>query len=246
MLGVPNLAVLAPFAELVLPSAPGWIWVPLALVLGGIVVVGALRVARRVPALIAWLALYVPMVALWPYPSERFVWVLLPWLCSLAVVGGWSLWGRGLPARVLVGAVAVSALVGYLPREVDSLLRRGFGATAEGISRTFGPVVRSIAAETPDSAIVASADEALIHLYTGRRAVPGYLFRWRGRATEALSPDATIAFYCEVGVTHLVLDGPGSLMEPVVRELRAREPPAAPPVFALRGGPALYEFRCPG
>ena len=90
---------------------------------------------------------------------------------------------------------------------------------------------------TPDGAVVAVEDEALMYLYTGRQSVPNHLFHWRGRTTDPLSPGAMLSFFCDTGVTHLALTGPGAEA--------ARLTGGLDPLFIVTQGPALYGFQCP-
>ena len=239
-----NLGVLGPLARLALPAVPGAIWYPLAVLLFGVLLRGAVSAWRRVPAFALSLAFYVIVVALWPYASDRFVWILAPWAALLGLGGGWLLWRRGAPARWVVATLAVAVSAGYLPREAVSLGGRGFVGAAEGISAPFRLLLPSITAETPPETVVAVSDEALVYLYSGRRAVPSYLFRWQGRRTDPLTADESVAYFCENGVTHLALTGPGAAAGPTVRDLASAEESVLEPLFQVTSGPALYRFSC--
>ena len=57
-------------------------------------------------------------------------------------------------------------------------------------------------------AIVATDDEALVWLYTERRAVPFYLYSYRGRETVVPDAAAHRAYIERQGVTHIVLATP--------------------------------------
>ncbi len=76
-----------------------------------------------------------------------------------------------------------------------------------------------------------------MYLYTGRQSVPNHLFHWQGRTTDPLSPDAMLSFFCDAGVTHLALTGPGAEA--------ARLAGGLDPLFIVTEGPALYGFQCP-
>lgn len=233
-----GLGVVAPLARLTLPAVPGWLWYPLAFLLFAAVITGGVTTARRAPALIATLALYLVIVALWPYAPDRFVWIVVPWLALLGTVGARFAWRRGRTARVAVAVLAVAVAVGYMPREYVSLRSRQFAATAEGISVPFGFLAPATVHATPADAVIAVEDEALMYLYTGRRTVPNHLFRWKGRATNPFGPEAMISFFCEAGVTHLAVTGPGAAATPLTEGLD--------PLFAMTRGPALYRFECSG
>lgn len=241
-----DLGALAPLAHLVLPAIHAAVWYPLAILLLALLVWGCVMAARRTPALVASLALYLLTASLWPYLPHRFTWLVVPWAAIILAAGCREAWRAGRLGRGAVAVAVVALVTGFAPREAISLAERRFAAAAEGIARSFRPLTASIAAETPPDAIVASEDEALVFLYTGRQAVPSYLFRWRGRSTAALSDYETVAFFCDVGVTHIAVTGPHAASARLVGALAARPDSTLAPLFRVRDGPALYRFRCPG
>jgi hypothetical protein len=241
-----DLRAFAPLARLTLPAVPAPIWLLLAGLLAAAVAWGVWKIARRVPAFAVTLILYVAVVALWPFTPDRFMWIVLPWMAMLGVVGATAAWrSKRAWARWPAVVLAVAIVVGYPRREFASLIQRQFAATAQGITVPFAVLIPAIAAELDADAVIASEDEALIYLYTGRRAVPSYLFRWSGRSTEPLSPDTTVDFYCDAGVTHLALSGPRAPGAPLVEELLRRGDGTLSLSFRVTNGPALYEFKCP-
>ena len=240
-----DFRVFAPLARLTLPAVPPVIWLALAGLLAAAVVWGAVVVAPRVPVFVTTLGLYLAIVTVWPFAPDRFVWIVLPWLAMLAVVGSMAAWRKGSWTRWPVVLLALAVLVGYPRREAVSLWHRQFAATAEGITAPFNVLVPAIIAELEPSAVVASEDEALVYLYTGRHSVPSYLFRWSGRSTTPLSRDSTVQFYCDAGVTHLALSGQRAPAAPLVDELAQGPDSTLSLLFRVANGPALYEFRCP-
>lgn len=241
-----DLRALGALGGLALPTLPGPAWYAAAVPALVLAAVGAAGALRRAPALVLSVALYVLVVSLWPFPPHRFMWITVPWFALLLSSGCRSAWQRGRLARVAV-LVTVGLLVwGFGRRQVASLAGRGFEATAEGISQSFRLLAGSIRDETPADAIVAVEDEALVYLYTGRRTVPSYVFRWRGRGTEPLGPDSAAAFYCRAGVTHVALTGPASRTAPPVAGLLARQDSTLVPLFQVRDGASLHRFQCPG
>jgi hypothetical protein len=237
---------LGALGRLALPPLPGPMGLAArALLLMG-VVFGVVRSFRRAPALVATVALYTVVVSLWPFHPDRFMWIAVPWFGLLLAAGCHVAWSRGRPGRLAVAVVMALLAWGFGLRQITSLSRRGFEATAEGISRSFRVLVGSIRDEIPGDAIVAVVDEALIYLYTGRATVPSYVFRWRGRGTEPLGPDDAAAFYCRAGVTHIALTGPAARTAPPVAGLLEPPEPTLLPLFQVTDGPSLHRFRCPG
>ncbi len=240
-----DLRVFAPLARLTLPAVPAWIGLALAGLLMASVVWGAVTVAPRVPALVTTLGVYLAVVTVWPFAPDRFVWIVVPWMVLLAVVGSMAAWRKGRWGRLAVGVLVVAVALGYPRREIASLVGRQFTGTAEGITEPFAVLVPAIQAEVEADAVVASEDEALIYLYTGRHAVPSYLFSWSGRSTTPLPGDTTLGFYCDAGVTHIALSGPQAPGAPMVRHLEQRSDSTLSLLFEITNGPALYRFRCP-
>ena len=64
----------------------------------------------------------------------------------------------------------------------------------------------------------------MLWLYTGRRAVPNYVWRHRGRGAESLGPDSLRAWFDRAGVTAAVLTGPGSDAAATMNDVLSRFP----------------------
>lgn len=240
-----DLSGFAPLARLILPPLPAALWLPAAITVVALALWGAVKSYGRAPALVLTLLFYGAVVTLWPFAPDRFVWIVLPWIFLFLAAGGADLAARGRAGRVAVAVVVLLALAGYGRTEAISLWNRGFSASAEGISRTLGWVVPPVVAETPPDAVIASPDEALIYLYTGRRAVPAYLFRREGReANVPILQHEAREFLCQSGVTHAVVSGPGADEAAVVAGLGRRPDVSLQPVFSITDGAALYRFRC--
>lgn len=239
-----GLGGLAPLARLALPPFPPALWYPFALALVAAVVWGAIRVAREAPALIGALTGYLLVVTLWPFTPDRFIWIALPWILLIGFTGMADVARRGRAGTIAAATLALCLAAGYLPREATSLATRGFTRTAVGISGTFRGILPSIGAETPEDAVIAVGDEALVYLYTGRRAVPSQLLRVRGRTTELLDAETHARYFCENGVTHVAVTGPGDLAGRVVDALSTRADLAIEPLFRVTDGPSLHRFQC--
>lgn len=241
-----DLRALSPLGQLALPTAPAIVRFPLGLLLLALLTWGGVVAARTTPALLISLVLYLLVVSLWPYPPHRFAWLIVPWAAVLLAVGCTNVWQRGRAARAAVGLALLALATGFAPRQAISLAQRRFAATALGISRPFQLLTSSIGQETPADAVVAGEDEALVFLHTGRRAVPGHLFRWSGRSTADLPYRETVQFFCDAGVSYVATTGPEASSVLFLSELAARSDSALTPLFRATDGPALYRFRCPG
>lgn len=186
------------------------------------------------------LVCYLAILAVWPHAPDRFLWAVLPWLALAWTAGVVGLWRTRL--RVPVAVVAAAVTIGYGSYEVRGLAGRWWEGAARTISANFQELLPAIAA-LPDTAVVASDDEALVWLYTGRRAVPLYLWAYRGAETVEPTPAEHRAYLERQGVTHVVLASPSS---PSARELRgliAAHPDWLVPIHRWPGGRWIYEVR---
>lgn len=244
--GLLTLRALWPVPELLLPRLPAWAFWPLAVPMIALLLGGGVASFRRAPALVTTLATYLLISTVWPFSPHRFVWIVMPWL-GLLIAAGWiKTWRLGRLGRGIGALVAVTVAVGYVPREAKSLTERRFARTAEGTTRALRVLAASISAEVPAHAVIASENEALLYLYTGRRSVPSQLFRWQGITAASLPGEDAVRYWCEVGVTHLAVTGPGGPAAEVAAELEQRSDAALTSLFRITDGPALYRFRCPG
>jgi len=195
-----------------------WLYVLLATAALGVGLYGLFLVSRR-SAIGCSLIFYLIILAIWPYPPDRFLWVILPWLALTWAAGAAELWRRWpLPrARIPVGLLAALVAGGYLRYEFQGFKGRWWDSQARAISANFVellPVVQNL----PDTAVVATDDEALVWLYTRRRSVPLYLERYHGRDLIRPTPAEHRAYLERMGVTHVLL---ASATSPSAIELRS-------------------------
>jgi hypothetical protein len=214
-------------------------------------VVGLALLPRRAPALGATLLAYLAIVAVWPYGPDRFLWAALPPLGVAFTVGAHGLWSTGgAPrvrgaARVVAVVAAAAAATGFASHQAAGLIRGDATATQRGISSTMQVMVDWVRRATDSSAVIAGEDEALLWLYTGREAVPNYLWRVSGRSSESLGPDSLLAWLERSRATHVILTGPGSDAAPTLDALLERAPGYLAPVGVWPGGLMAFEVRRP-
>jgi hypothetical protein len=192
----------------------GWIYHLAAAAALGIGLYGLALVARR-SAVGFTLVFYLAILAIWPYPPDRFLWAVLPWLALAWAVGAIALW-RIRWLRVPVGLVAAAVAFGYGYYELRGLSGRWWGTQAANISANFNELL-PVVADLPAGSVVASDDEALVWLYAHRTSVPFYLERYEGRATLRPSAAEHRAYLERMGVTHVLL---ASATSPSAGELR--------------------------
>jgi hypothetical protein len=208
----PNLIDLPrPLAVLAFQRLPGLRHAPVlypllglpALALGGY---GLWLLTRR--SAIGWtLVGYLAILAIWPVAPDRFLWCVLPWIALAWVaglLGAWRLVRLRVPLAVLAGAVGL----GYAGYEVAGFGGRWWAVAAAPVSANFAELVPWIAA-LPGSPVVATDDEALVWLYTGKRTVPLYLFGYRGRTLIEPPVAEHRAFLERAGVSYVLQSGAG-------------------------------------
>jgi hypothetical protein len=157
---------------------------------------------------IGWsLVFYLLILAVWPFPSDRFLWAVLPWLGLVWTAGAAALWRRQR-LRLAVFVLAAVLLAGYGVVEARGFAGRWWGTAAHRISANFGELLPWLAT-LPPGAVLATDDEALVWLYTGRPSVPLYVYGYHGRSETRPSPAEHRAYLERQGVTHIVLSGFG-------------------------------------
>jgi hypothetical protein len=204
------------------------------------VAVGGYGVSRLVPrSSVGWsLILYLAILAVWPFPSDRFLWGVLPWLGLAWVAGAMGLW-RYQRLRLPVLLLSAALIVGYGLAEVRGVAGRWWGTTAQRISANFSELLPWLES-LPQDAVLATDDEALVWLYTGRTAVPFYLYGYRGRVETRPSPQEQRAYLERQGVTHVLLSGFGSGSDVELDALLGAYPGWLTIVRRWSGGRAIF------
>ena len=162
------------------------------------------------------LIFYLIILAVWPHPPDRFLWAILPWLVLAWAIGAFELARRWPRLSIPVAALVCLVVGGYLYYEVRGFSGRWWDTQARAISANFAellPIVETL----PDSAVVATDDEALVWLYARKRAVPLYLESFRGSEIVRPTAEEHRAYLDRMGVTHILL---ASSSSPSAIELR--------------------------
>jgi hypothetical protein len=185
---------------------------------------------------------YLAILAVWPFPPDRFLWAVLPWLALVWAAGARDAWlrvqGERWWLRAPVALLVVVVVLGYARYEVRGFLGRWWAIAAQRISANFAELLPWVAA-LPDNAVVATDDEALVWLYTGKRAVPLYLFGFRGAKEIEPLPAEHRAFLERMGVTHILVSGPGSSAAQL-EQMRGAYPGWLAMVYRWSGGRAAF------
>ena len=149
--------------------------------LAAVVAVGIAARWRRMPVTLLFTGIYLSIIALWPFPSSRFVWSIWPLILLVLFSGGHriQLWVRdgrlAAPRRALAMAAAVAVVwiaAGYVAYETRAARGRWWLSIPRENTARIVPAVRWTLANTAPTDIIATDDEGAIFLYTGRRTVP--------------------------------------------------------------------------
>jgi hypothetical protein len=139
---------------------------------------------RRIPVTLLFLAGYLTIVLLWPFPPARFIWGVWPLLLLLVFAGANAAANalraaaatpRGVlsqPVWLAVAGAFVWVTIGYGLYEVRGVR----GAWWSSLSRANTPRIAGtsqwIVTNTAPNEVIAAEDEGAVYLYTGRRTVP--------------------------------------------------------------------------
>jgi len=187
------------------------------------------------------LVCYLAILAVWPFPVDRFVWVVLPWLglaWFAAVVRLWRL-PTLRPLRVPVALVAGAVVVGYASLEVGGLLTRAWRAGPALVSDAAGEMLPWLETLPPD-AVIAADFEPLFWLHTGRTWVPLYVHSYRGREVTVPPPAEQRAYLERQGVSYIMIAGYVSESAPEVDALLGAYPGWLTIVHRWSGGRAVF------
>jgi len=159
-------------------TSPSVLRPPAAIVATTLVAIGAWRLARRAPVTIWFLAAYMALVVVWPFEPTRFVWALLPLFCAMLALGIGFVAGRR-PVAVSLRVARYAALaacavlvVGFAWYNVNGVRQKWVDSVPRAIAGRATPVVEWVRRSTRPTDIIATEDDPLIYLYTGRRAIP--------------------------------------------------------------------------
>jgi hypothetical protein len=147
---------------------------PVLIVLG----LGARRLARRAPVTLCFSFAYMAIVLAWPFEPTRFVWALLPIFGAMMALGAATVIGwrpestRGRAGRL--AAVAVMALLGtgYLAYNVRAVRTRMWTIMPSTFTQRATPLIEWARTATDPRDLLATDDDAMVHLYSARRTIP--------------------------------------------------------------------------
>jgi hypothetical protein len=136
------------------------------------------QMLRRAPVAALTVAGYLTLVVIWPFEPQRFTFGLWPLLglhfgLALESIVGWKPQTRPRLALRWAGTgLAVLLMIGYVSSNYRNM-SGGWSTTLQGyVADRSKPAAEWVSANTATDAVIASEDDVLIHLYTGRRTIP--------------------------------------------------------------------------
>ena len=144
----------------------------------GLMALGMIRSARRIPVTLLFIGAYLLLVIVWPFDPTRFVWAILPLFGILMAAGAIAIgqWRPGHPGGRVIrgGAFALVALLasGFAVYNVRGVRQRWWDTIPRTNTERATPLVAWARTHTAPDDILATDDDALLSLYSGRRAVP--------------------------------------------------------------------------
>lgn len=158
-----------------------WMQIAAAIILVGLIVLGAWNAAKRAPVAVCFFTSFLGIVLVWPYVPWRFVWAVAPMLLLVAVDGA-----RGLVAtptarwaRACLMAVVAVPAAAMLRTEWKAYSSRSWLEPGARASELMKPVVRWVATQTRSDDVVLTEGAVVVTLFTGRRASPVAAFTAR-------------------------------------------------------------------
>ena len=153
-----------------------------------LLIAGFVVAFRRIQATALFVLMYLAVVVIWPFAPARFVWGIWPLIGMLLGLGAQALVVRGVafgslgrsPAHPLARAVWATAtaclLVGYLTFNYQSIAEKWWAQVQGSVAMRAKPMAEWVNANTRQDAVLATDDDLLVYLYTGRRTVPNAAF----------------------------------------------------------------------
>lgn len=195
-------------------------------------VAGMKRYGRNSPVTLGFLASYMLVVMLWPFEPNRFViavWPLWPPLVAYGVIACWHIKlprAFALPWRAVVATVALAMTGGYLWYNGTGYSRKWWAAVQRSAGERARPTAEWVARYTSPNDVLATEDDLIVYLYTGRRAVPTSTFTARERIhplTDAEDMEIVEQIFRVYDPKFYIIGGPQGMR--TSRALAERTPP---------------------
>ena len=219
------------------------------IVVAAVVLLSTLRWYRRAPVTLAFLAIYMAIVLVWPWNPWRFVYAMWPLvLLSMGLVLAYIIDLRVWRRSVTIAGVGVVALLalGMLRADGRAYATRAWYRPSQDAAQRIAPTIRWVSSTTKPDDLVAVEGEPIVYLFTGRKAVPSVSFvpaqylAHRSTAETAASMREVLSTFPVSYVSAITLDGLRAaqlLTTPTAADSLA---PRLVPVHELPGAGAFY------
>lgn len=150
--------------------------------IGLLMLLGTKRFSRNAPVTLAFLAAYTLVVMLWPFEPTRFLFPVWPLWLPLIVGGVLLLWQSTrrpwltYTLRTATAILVAGVALGFTWYNVMGYTKRWWVAIQRDAGVRAKPIVEWAAANTPPDAVLSTADDLVVYLYAGRKAVPTSTF----------------------------------------------------------------------
>jgi hypothetical protein len=140
--------------------------------------VGARQWFKTAPVTVCFVALYMAVVLAWPFEPTRFVWALLPLIGLAGAVAARSIlqWHPLSMAGRTIRLSAIAAMLlmatGYAAYNARGFAQRSWTTAPRLFASRATPLVDWARRATQPGDLLATDDDALIHLYSGRKTIP--------------------------------------------------------------------------
>ncbi|HEY2856465.1 MAG TPA: hypothetical protein VGJ18_26720 [Gemmatimonadaceae bacterium] len=173
-----SMDVAGMIVQVTAPSLPPALRIAALVAVLAIGAVGMRELWRSAPVTALFIAFYIGIVLVWPFPPTRFVWGIWPLVMLPPVLGARRVLQcrpSTQPLRATRMATLAAALllaIGYGSYNLRGYRHQWWSSIARGVSRTSSPLLTWIATHTPRNVLLASEVESAVYLYTGRTVVP--------------------------------------------------------------------------
>lgn len=154
---------------------------------------------RRAPVAAWAVAIYLAVIVSWPFEPPRFIFALWPvvgmimGLAMHAVVTWRPATRPRLVMRVAAVTMAAFLVAGYARYNYLGAESRWPSMVQSFVANRAKPLAEWVIANTPADAVLATDDDVLMHLYTGRLTVPNFTFTPQEHMTPQTPEFATEA-----------------------------------------------------
>src|SRR3989442_2757138 len=132
---------------------------------------------------IAWILVpYLAILAVWPFPGDRFIWSILAWLALIWTAGAVALVRRWRLLRLPIAVLGGVMLVGWGGVEVPGFAHRWWGTAGGPGSGDFTGALPA-PQSPPRKAGLAEGDQGLVSGFTPPPTLPLYIFTHPGRTS---------------------------------------------------------------